>query len=141
MPKRIHSGNGSSTRDSQLPVAGSGESIFVRGTRWLIWVYLILWIVEGALRKWFLPGLSNPLLVVRDPVVILIYLTAFAGNVFPMNRIVGSLMALGVVSLRRGIPGYRESSHDSLLAFARTSCTCPLSMSWVRCCVRRIFGG
>jgi len=33
-----------------------------------IWAYLILLIFEGALRKWFLPGLSTPLLLVRDPI-------------------------------------------------------------------------
>ncbi|AVR45278.1 hypothetical protein C7S20_08370 [Christiangramia fulva] len=32
-----------------------------------IWVYLFLLIFEGALRKWVFPGLSQPLLIVRDP--------------------------------------------------------------------------
>lgn len=34
----------------------------------LLWAYFWLLIFEGALRKWFLPGLSNPLLIVRDPI-------------------------------------------------------------------------
>ena len=34
----------------------------------LLWAYFWLVIFEGALRKWFLPGLSNPLLIVRDPI-------------------------------------------------------------------------
>lgn len=39
-----------------------------------IWIYFYLLIFEGALRKWFLPSLSTPLLVVRDPIAIwLIY--------------------------------------------------------------------
>lgn len=38
--------------------------------RKLIWLYLWLLIFEGALRKWLLPGLSTPLLLVRDPIVI-----------------------------------------------------------------------
>lgn len=33
-----------------------------------IWIYLILLLFEGALRKWFLPSLATPLLVIRDPV-------------------------------------------------------------------------
>jgi len=33
-----------------------------------IWIYFYLLLFEGALRKWFLPGLSTPLLIVRDPV-------------------------------------------------------------------------
>ena len=41
----------------------------------LIWIYILLLLFEGALRKWFLPFLSTPLLIVRDPIVmILVYL-------------------------------------------------------------------
>jgi len=36
----------------------------------LLWTYFWLLIFEGALRKWVLPGLSTPLLLVRDPVAI-----------------------------------------------------------------------
>lgn len=43
----------------------------------LIWAYLILLIFEGALRKWVLPGLSDPLLIIRDPLVLLIYFLAY----------------------------------------------------------------
>lgn len=39
--------------------------------RQLLWLYFLLLIFEGALRKWLLPGLSGPLLVVRDPVALL----------------------------------------------------------------------
>lgn len=35
-----------------------------------IWLYVILLIFEGALRKWFLPALATPLLLVREPIVI-----------------------------------------------------------------------
>jgi hypothetical protein len=44
--------------------------------RSLIWIYFILLIWEGALRKWVLPGYSNILLIARDPIVIMIYLLA-----------------------------------------------------------------
>ena len=37
----------------------------------LLWSYFWLLIFEGALRKWVFPSLSNPLLVVRDPIAIL----------------------------------------------------------------------
>lgn len=36
----------------------------------LIWLYIVLLIFEGALRKWLFPSLSNPLLLVRDPIVV-----------------------------------------------------------------------
>lgn len=38
--------------------------------RKMIWIYLWLLIFEGALRKWILPGLQQPLLLVREPIVI-----------------------------------------------------------------------
>ncbi|OXA88977.1 hypothetical protein [Flavobacterium hercynium] len=50
-----------------------------------IWLYFLLWIFEGALRKWILPGLATPLLVVRDPVAIFIILRAFYLNVKFLN--------------------------------------------------------
>lgn len=45
--------------------------------KYLVWCYLFLLVFEGALRKWVLPGLSNPLLIVRDPLALLIYAIAF----------------------------------------------------------------
>jgi len=50
-----------------------------------IWLYFLLWIFEGALRKWILPGLATPLLVVRDPIAIYIIIKAFTANVKFMN--------------------------------------------------------
>lgn len=38
--------------------------------RKVIWIYVFLLIFEGALRKWLLPSLATPLLIVRDPIVI-----------------------------------------------------------------------
>jgi hypothetical protein len=49
----------------------------VTTVRRLIEVYFFLLLIEGALRFWVLPGLSGPLLLVRDPLVVLIYLIAF----------------------------------------------------------------
>ena len=42
-----------------------------RRLRQLLWLYFWLLIFEGALRKWVVPGLSNPLLLVRDPIAFL----------------------------------------------------------------------
>ena len=41
---------------------------------------------EGALRKWFLPGLSQGLLIVRDPLVIWIYYLCYTKGLFPLNN-------------------------------------------------------
>ncbi len=46
----------------------------------LIWLYFWLLILEGALRKWVLPQFTDYLLVIRDPLVLLIYLQASRGG-------------------------------------------------------------
>jgi hypothetical protein len=67
-----------------------------KGIRQFIWLYIILWLIEGGLRRWFLPGLATPLLLVRDPVVVAIYYMALSKHVFPVNEFirVGALLAL-----------------------------------------------
>ena len=52
----------------------------------LIWAYFLLLLFEGALRKWFLPSLSQGLLIIRDPIVVWIYYTCYAQGVFPFNN-------------------------------------------------------
>lgn len=50
-----------------------------------IWIYFFLWIFEGALRKWILPSLATPLLIVRDPVAIFLIIRAVKLNVNFLN--------------------------------------------------------
>jgi hypothetical protein len=64
----------------------------------LVWTYFWLLMFEGAIRKWLLPGLANPLLIIRDPVVILIYGIALLSGLFPRNFLVIATIALGVAS-------------------------------------------
>jgi len=52
----------------------------------LIWAYFFLLLFEGALRKWFLPGLSNGLLIIRGPIVIWIYYLCHAQGVSENNN-------------------------------------------------------
>ena len=66
--------------------------------RRLIWLYFLLLIYEGALRKWVVPGLANPLLIVRDPVVLLIYGLALSKGVFPSDSFVGWIIGLGILN-------------------------------------------
>lgn len=62
--------------------------------RYLGYTYILLLILEGALRKWALPSLSNPLLLIREPVVLLAYFLAFTHKRFPFNRYVVTGFAL-----------------------------------------------
>lgn len=61
-----------------------------RGTRLrylkqAIWLYLILLVFEGALRKWLLPGLSTPLLLARDPIAAFILFEAVRVRMLPQS--------------------------------------------------------
>src|SRR5205809_3374097 len=77
----------------------NAEDAAIRNIRRLIWLYFWLLLIEGALRKWVLPQLANPLLVVRDPVVLLIYVLAVRARVFPRNAWILSLAIIAFFSL------------------------------------------
>jgi len=67
----------------------------LKSLKFLIWTYLVLLIFEGAVRKWIFPGAADLILIVRDPVVILIYVLAVLARVFPVN---GWIIALAVLT-------------------------------------------
>ena len=62
----------------------------------LFWVYFLLLIFEGALRKWIFPPLSAPLLLVRDPIGLMIIFEAYRENKWPekWSAVTGVLAAL-----------------------------------------------
>ena len=82
----------------RAPSHGAPQASKYRNVVFLIWVYFWLLIFEGALRKWVFPSLSAPLLIVRDPIVILIYIVAIADGVFPVNRFFAVIIGLAIVS-------------------------------------------
>jgi hypothetical protein len=78
------------------------ENTVEKAQRWvrrLIWLYFWLLLIEGALRKWALPDYSNPLLLIRDPVAVAIYLFAIPAKVFPKNGWTIALFTIGFLSL------------------------------------------
>ena len=64
-----------------------------------IWLYFILLIIEGALRKWVLPGLAAPLLVVRDPVAIWLIFTAWKNGMLPSNLYLWGVSIITIISI------------------------------------------
>lgn len=64
-----------------------------------IWIYFLLVIFEGALRKWFLPGLATPLLIIRDPVAIWLVLKCWQRGLFPSSIYLNGMIFIGVVSI------------------------------------------
>ncbi len=85
-----------------------------RSIKTLIWIYALLLIFEGALRKWVLPGYSDALLVVRDPVAILIYLLALGRGALPLN---GWVLATGFMAVA-AVLGSFLAGQDNLLVTA-----------------------
>jgi hypothetical protein len=78
----------------------------------LIQLYVILLVIEGALRKWFLPSLSDPLLLARDPVAVLICFLAYRSEHLVFDSYMRSLCLLlagfvlvGALQLINGIGG------------------------------------
>jgi hypothetical protein len=64
-----------------------------------IWLYFILLIIEGGLRRWFLPSLAAPLLIIRDPLAVFLLFNAIRFNVFPKNKMIPVMFCIGVISI------------------------------------------
>ncbi|WP_111307957.1 hypothetical protein [Confluentibacter sediminis] len=63
-----------------------------------VWLYFFLLIFEGALRKWFLPFLSTPLLIVRDPLAIWLIYYSWKHNVLKPNMYVLAMTFIVLLS-------------------------------------------
>jgi hypothetical protein len=64
-----------------------------------IFAYFFLLILEGALRKWVLPGLSGPLLIIRDPIAMwLVYITWRRG-ILKANIYLSVVVIIGFISI------------------------------------------
>jgi hypothetical protein len=57
----------------------------------LVWLYFVLLILEGTLRKWVFPEWSNALLIVRDPVAGLILYLGLRDGYVPMGGLMRRL--------------------------------------------------
>ena len=80
------------------PVPTGKPPTDLRLVRGVVFLYVALWIFEGALRKWIVPSLANPLLVVRDPVLLGLYALALAKGVFPRSAFIPWIAGLGVLA-------------------------------------------
>ncbi|HEY1007822.1 MAG TPA: hypothetical protein VGD92_11600 [Sphingobacteriaceae bacterium] len=64
-----------------------------------IWLYFLLLIFEGALRKWFLPFLSTPLLIVRDPIALWLVVAAWKRGLLGVNLSVIVMVFISVIAV------------------------------------------
>lgn len=63
-----------------------------------VWLYFLLLIFEGALRKWVLPSLATPLLIVRDPIALFMILVALAKTKVLNNAYIIIMVFISLVS-------------------------------------------
>ncbi|MFA5008220.1 MAG: hypothetical protein WC546_03255 [Candidatus Omnitrophota bacterium] len=74
------------------------EELGINKIKQLIWIYVFLLIFEGAIRRWLLYSIREPLLLIRDPFVLWIYLLAIKSGVFPNNKFMQVIIFLGIIS-------------------------------------------
>ncbi len=63
-----------------------------------VWLYFLLLIFEGALRKWFLPALSTPLLIVRDPIALWVVITALNRKIIRLDFYNLSILIISIIA-------------------------------------------
>ncbi|QCR22598.1 hypothetical protein [Pontibacter sp. SGAir0037] len=68
--------------DTVIPLAADSKTQFIKKS---IVVVFLLMIFDGALRKWALPSLSTPLLLLKDAVVVLVYAYALYYRMWPSS--------------------------------------------------------
>ena len=87
----------------------------------LIWLYFLFLLFEGALRKWFLPGLSQGLLIIRDPIALVIYYIAYSKEIFPtQNKYIIRLFQWVILAV--GLSIIINQAHPAVIAYgARTN--------------------
>ncbi|HEX8350808.1 MAG TPA: hypothetical protein VF598_12670 [Hymenobacter sp.] len=64
-----------------------------------VWAYFLLVIFEGALRKWFLPGLASPLLLIRDPIALWLIFMTWRRGLLPSNAYLTGIVVVGVLGI------------------------------------------
>jgi hypothetical protein len=64
-----------------------------------IWIYFFLVIFEGALRKWVLPGLASPLLIIRDPIALWLLIAAWRKGLLVFNPYMKLMVGIGIIGI------------------------------------------
>lgn len=86
-------------KHSTIQSSNISQANAIRQIKVGIWIYLILLLFEGALRKWFLPSLATPLLVVRDPVALGVIFLSIHYRVLHWNLYLLLILLIGFSTL------------------------------------------
>ncbi len=100
-----------------------------KATVWSIWAYLVLLIFEGALRKWVLPGMADAILIIRDPVVLLIYGLALSCGIVPRTVFMPLIGLLVIASI--GCSMLAGQTHPLVIAYGLRTNFLHLPLIWV----------
>jgi len=76
--------------------------------RWVYFIYVLM-LIEGPLRKWFLPGLAGPLTVLRDPFVIALYGYCLANRLMLRRGIAEKWLGFAVAASIFGLLQYANN--------------------------------
>lgn len=74
-----------SARPAMPPTQLVADADLNKDLKYGIWLYFILLVFEGGLRRWVLPGLAAPLLIIRDPVALWLIVKAWQRGFLPAN--------------------------------------------------------
>ena len=85
-------------RNESVALMNQQNEQIAKRIKQMIWLYFFLLIFEGALRKWFLPFLATPLLVVREPVAIYAVFLAIKYRLFPVSPSLLLFVLTGIVT-------------------------------------------
>ncbi len=63
-----------------------------------VWIYFLLLLFEGALRKWVFPSLSSVILIIRDPLVLYLFYIAQRAGLLKNNFFYTSILVVSLIS-------------------------------------------
>ncbi|CAM4121935.1 hypothetical protein SAMN06265348_103243 [Pedobacter westerhofensis] len=64
-----------------------------------VWIYFFLLIFEGALRKWVLPGLATPLLIIRDPIAVWLIYEVWNRGMLPSSNYLKGMVWVTIIAV------------------------------------------
>ncbi len=91
------------TTNQSFHTSPEKSSAAIKNIQYLLWLYFWLLVFEGALRKWVVPQLATPLLIIRDPVVIGAYFLAIKKGIFPQTIIIKAIIYVAFTCFLGGL--------------------------------------
>jgi hypothetical protein len=81
-----------------ISTTGEGKLNIIKNIKTGIWLYFLLLIFEGALRKWVFPGLSSLILIIRDPLVLYLFYKAQRSGLLKNSVYLTSILIVSTIS-------------------------------------------